>query len=449
MRYLLAIPLLTLALAGCISADDAPTNALPAELSALGLTDVTDQAATWVYAVLDATESGDVAGVTFVITEDVLAQAEAQGGNIIMQVTPALPVGAELTKYAVLVFDTGRNVHAEAAAAAVDAQAQADDAQADATAQAEAVAATLKSVNLFAELETVTQSANGAQTSLTATGAGPLTVDLGAASQFEAGDVIGLVVGAQTILDEAQAQVEAAAEGAQADAEAKVDGAVADVQGKMALFVSFVAEAQAAAPSQADVQAILDDLAAQGQGQAMQVVGQAEGFLIPAFEMAFNGQSGVRTITKTADIEATLSTATSGGLPLPFLAQTETFELNIVTDTVGGYGQYLGGIDGNLGSMDWVFDADVHGVVAQASEQGINAPAGPGDVSGAFELVGSGSGPTEILFQAQMQGRDLAGSLFLTGFEFGAPLEDLLGQPIDPVSQVSSAGLPFPGLLRV
>lgn len=457
MRFLMAIALLTVAFAGCVSEDAASANALPAELSVLGLTDVTDQVATWAYAILDATESGDVTGVTFVITDDILAQAEARGGDLIMQVTPALPVDAELSKYAVLVFDTGRNVQAEAQAAAdtangaaADAQADADAAQADAQAQAEAVAATLTSVNLFTELETVTQTAAGAQSSVQATGAGPLTVDLGSAADFEAGDVIGIVLGAQTIVDAAKGQVDAAAadaqadaDAAQADAQAQIDSARADVTGKMALFVSFVEEAQAAAPSEADVQAILDDLAAQGQGQAMEIVGQAEGLLIPAFSMDLDGQAGVRTITQSADIDAALSTATGGPLPLPFLLNTETFELSLVTDAIGGFGLYEGAISGNFGSMDWVFDADVHGVVAQAQEAGLNA--GPAsDVGGAFEVVGSGSGPTEILFEAQMQGRDLAGNMFLGGFELGAPLEDLLGQPIDPVSQAAGNGLPFP-----
>ncbi len=453
MRSLLAIALITIAFSGCIADDAASTQALPPELAALGLTDVTDQVATWAYAILDATESGDVAGVTFVITDDVLAQAEAQGGNLIMQVTPALPVDAELTKYAVLVFDTGRNVHAEAAAAAAaggaaaaDAQAQADGAANDAQAQAEAVKAQLLSADLFTELETVTQTAQGAQSSIQAAGAGPLTVDLGAAADFEAGDVIGIVLGAQTLVDSAKGQVEAAAadaqaqaEGAAADAQAQAE-ALADVEGKMALFVSFVAQAQSAAPSQADVQAILDGLAAQGQGTAMDVVGQAEGFLVPAFEMTLNGRSGVRTITQSADIDATLSTATGGALPIPFLVSTETFRLEIITDSVGGFGQYVGAVDGDLGQLDWALDADVHGVLLSAAESGFNA--GPSDVSGAFEVIGSGSGPTELLFEAQMQGRDLAGSLFVGGFEFGAPVEDLLGQPIESAGSVTSSGLP-------
>ncbi len=415
------------ALAGCTSEETEPTTAFAPELAALGLTNVTAQAAAWAYAVVDATQDGDVAGMTFTLTEEALASAQSESGALFLQVIPLLPADVSLEKYAVLVFDTGYQVNAEAANVAAQAQTTVADARAQA--EASGAQATMIAAELFTALEGSTQGAVTSAQAAASVGAGPLTVPLPADAAV--GDVFGIVVGLQTQLDGAMAS----AQGTVSDVQAAVN-----VEGKAALLVSLVGQAQAGLPSVTDALAQAQGLAAQGQGLLMPVLGTVQGFSIPAFSLTVDGRSAERVLLASQDIQATVQTTASGLWPL---FNSETISLDVASDVAAGFGSHLGGVTGDFGRLQYDLVADVHGQAASLSDEGFNA-VGTAQASASYALAASGVGGTALSFDVASQGRDLSGALWAIGVELGAPLEVLLAQGALPMDELSSVGAPIP-----
>ncbi len=443
MRILIAILVAATAFAGCISEETEPAQSLAPELGALGLSAVSDQAAAWAYALVGATEDGDVAGVTFTVTEEALALAQAQGSGLFLQVIPLLPADVAIEKYAVLVFDAGYQVNGEAAKVAGQAHATAESARAQAVASG--AEAQLIAAELFTALEGSAQGATASAKAAADVGAGPLTIPLPADAAV--GDVFGIVVGLQTQVSAAAADAQAAAdlEGAAAGA-ANAAGAV-DLEGKAAILFNLAGTAQAELPSAADALAQAQALADQGRGLLLPVIGQAKGLAIPAFTFDVDGRTAQRVLLASSDIQAQVQGAASGLWPL---LSTETISLDIVTDATAGFGSHLGGVAGDFGRLQYELVANVHGQAASLSDSGFNA-AGAAQSSASYALAAGGLGGTDLSFDVTSQGRDLAGSLWAVGFELGAPLEVLLGQSGLPVKDLASTGLPFatPAGMRV
>ncbi len=427
MRIPIAILVAATAFAGCISEETEPTASIAPELGALGLTNITAQAAAWAYAIVAATEDGDVAGMTFTVTEEAIAAAQAQGSGLFLQVIPLLPADVAIEKYAVLVFDAGYQVNAEAANVA--AQAQATAAAARAQAEASGAQATLVAAELFTALDGAAQGAMGSAKAAADVGAGPVTVPL--PSDAAVGDVFGIVIGLQT-----QAGAVASAQGGLDPAQA---AAAVDLEGKAAILVSLAGKAQSSLPSATDALAQAEALAAQGQGILMPVLGQAQGFAIPAFSFSVDGRTAQRVLLASSDIQAQVQTTANGLWPL---LSTESFSLDVASEVASGFGSHLGGVTGDFGRLQYDLVADVHGQAASLSDQGINA-VGAAKASAGYALSASGLGGTDLSFDVTSQGRDLTGALWAVGVELGAPLEVLLGQSGLPVKELASAGAPI------
>lgn len=450
---LLVLVLAATVLSGCSdTAKEGASSLAETSLAAFGIPIAGPGQGEWSHVQLEGTLDGAVAGFDYTIPTDVAATES-------VTVTPMIPPGVNVTKYAVMVY--GNVSAAMAMAKSGDRPAAAQAAEAAGSVQ---LLGSYLSTELTGTLQGLPGANGAAATAISkAAIAGPTVIEFIEGVQGEPGQILHIVVALQT---ELTASANEAVTAVQDGASAATDAATAaglGVRDQAIILVSMAAEGAMEAYATADearqaAQATATALAAQGKGRALQAFGTAQGVAIPIFLATQDTATGARQILQSADIEAVVTQSAASLWPA---AVEESIRLS--TQAPGaGFDLLVGSATTGASELEWSVVGNVHGeaISESARSLGLRAPASlpvplPMDASGAsavFHMAAGGVDPSELAFDTTLTGGASEAAVTFAGLQLGSSLEDLLGIDAAAMSGAMGTGIglpaPAPGGLR-